>query len=99
VPVDPSDLYAGYQRASRIAPVDRSVIETALTPYKLTLSGLRGKSDADLRRMAAAAVLARYRARKAAPAPEAPGASTDPGAGLGPSFRSGDTGLVGPWKP
>ena len=64
MPVDPSDLYAGYQRASRIAPVERSVLETAFKPYGLSFSGLRNKTDADLRRMAAAAVLARYRARK-----------------------------------
>jgi len=67
MPIDPSDLYAGYQRASRIAPVDRSVLETAFKPYGLTLAGLRGRTDADLRRTAAAAVLARYRARKVTP--------------------------------
>jgi hypothetical protein len=67
MPVDPSDLYAGYSRTSRIAPIERSVLETALTPYKLTIPGLRGKSDAELRQTAAAAVLARYRARKATP--------------------------------
>jgi hypothetical protein len=66
VPTDPSDLYAGYARASRIAPIDRASLVTAFKPYGLSLTGLRGKSDTELRRMAAAAVLARYRARRTA---------------------------------
>lgn len=64
MPVDPADIYAGYAKATRVAPVDRQVIETALQPYKITLPSLRGLTDAQLRRKAALAVLARYRAAK-----------------------------------
>lgn len=60
---DLTDLFTGYQRASRFAPVERSTVETALKPYNLEIAALSGKSDRDLRRMAAAAVLARRRAR------------------------------------
>lgn len=72
MPVDPSTLYSGYQQASRIAPVDRSSLETALKPYGITLAGLRSKTDAELRRMAALAVLAKMRARKATAASMVP---------------------------
>lgn len=66
MPVDPSDIYAGYVSASRIAPVDRESLVTAFKPYAITLTSLKGKTDSQLRSMAAAAVLAKFRARKAA---------------------------------
>ena len=66
MPADPSDLYAGYATASRIAPIDRAALETAFRPYGLLVTQLKGKSDADLRRMAARLVLANWRSRRAA---------------------------------
>lgn len=64
---DLTDLFTGYQRASRFAPVERSTVETALRPYNLQIAALSGKSDAELRRLAATAVLARRRARLESP--------------------------------
>lgn len=65
MPVDPNDIYAGYQQATRVAPVDRTTLLNALAPYKITLPSLRGQTDPQLRRTAALAVLARFRAARA----------------------------------
>lgn len=67
MPVDPADIYAGYQKATRVAPVDKATITTALSPYKITIPSLRGQSDQQLRRTAALAVLARFRAARKTP--------------------------------
>jgi len=64
MPVDPADIYGGYQRATRVAPVDRPTILTALQPYRITLPSLVGKTNQQIRRTAALAVLARFRAAR-----------------------------------
>ena len=60
MPVDQSSLYGGYARASR-PRLPKRVIESGLKLYGITLASTKGKTDAQLRRMAAKAVIARRR--------------------------------------
>lgn len=62
MPLDLTNLYAGLQKASAYNPVDKKTLQKALKPYKLNLTSSAGKSDSQLRRLAAKAVLARYKA-------------------------------------
>jgi len=64
VPINPSDLYAGYQRASRVAPIDRASLTTAFRPYGILFSHLKGKTDQQLRSTAVSRVLQRWRRRR-----------------------------------
>lgn len=63
MPVDQSSLYGGYAKASR-PRLPKSVIEGGLSLYGITMANAKGKTDAQLRRMAAKAVLARRKANK-----------------------------------
>lgn len=65
MPIDPSDLYRGYQAAST-GSFRKSTIQSALNPYKITVNWLRGGgfSDMQLRRLASRAVLKRFYLQK-----------------------------------
>lgn len=64
MPVDPTNLYAGYTRASQYSRVDKQTLQKALKPYQFDLKSSLGKSDSQLRKMAVRAVIDRYLARK-----------------------------------
>lgn len=68
MPSDLTNLYSGYQRASRYSPVAPSTLRKALKPYGIRMASLQGKSDSQLRQMAITAVLAK-RQKGAASAP------------------------------
>jgi hypothetical protein len=60
VPVDQSSIYGGYARATR-PRLPKRVIESGLKLYGITLASTKGQTAAQLRRMAAKAVIARRR--------------------------------------
>lgn len=64
MPIDPTNLYAGLTRASTYHSVDKKTIQKALKPYKLDLKIATGKSDTQLRKLAATTVINRYLAKK-----------------------------------
>lgn len=64
VPVDQASLYGGYAKASR-PKLPKPVIEGGLKLYGITMAEAKGKTDAQLRRMAAKAVIARRRSQMA----------------------------------
>ena len=64
--VDLNNLYSGYQQASTYNPVDKKLLLRAIKPYGFTFNSTIGKSDTQLRRMAAKVVVDRYLAKKAA---------------------------------
>lgn len=61
MPVDQSSLYGGYNLATR-PKLPKKPLEDALKLYGITFASAKGKSDSQLRRMAAKAVIARRRA-------------------------------------
>lgn len=58
--LDLSNLYAGYARASSYTPVPRRTLRRALRPFNLKLSSAYGKSDTQLRNLAARKIVKRY---------------------------------------
>ena len=61
MPVDQSSIAGGYAKASR-PRLPKRVTESGLSLYKIPFASAKGKTDAELRRMAAKAVIARRRA-------------------------------------
>ena len=63
---DPSSIYGGYLKASRYSRIKDADLTRALKPYKMTLKGIRKRprSDAQLRHMAATAVVKRFMLKK-----------------------------------
>lgn len=61
MPVDQSSFYSGFANASR-PRLPKRVLESGLSPYKISMADTKGKTDAQLRRMAAKAVIARRKA-------------------------------------
>ena len=64
MPIDLNNIYAGYTKASTYNRVDKNTLLKALRPYAINLKSTAGKSDVQLRHMAAQAVVKRYRAKK-----------------------------------
>lgn len=67
MPVDPYNLYAGYERVSSYNPVDRPVLKKAVQPYGLKFSDrsrYQGVAPQDLRSLATQLVLKRFRQMK-----------------------------------
>lgn len=65
--MDLTNLYAGYQKAGTYNRVDTKVIQKALKPYKLTIASAKGKTDTQLRKLAAQTIINRYRKSKGLP--------------------------------
>lgn len=65
-PLDTSNVASGYAKAAAYNPVDRSVLENALKPYKLKFSSSAKLDDVAIRKMAAKAVVGKFYASKKA---------------------------------